>query len=271
MKRQTRRTLCRGVTTVMLLGGLAVVAASCNDDDVSGVGTLISAEISSESTPEPVQIGPTLAPESPPTISPREEPDFAPVTPPPIVVDLPPQPQAELDARQDFASLQYELRLTDILVRGEIADVDVQAINITCGTDVTDVLNESAVQQFESFLIGRGNLLEESQGANANTPENENGVGFDFEYIFPTDITFFEDGRILSKGERNVPTGFDDMGMIEFEEDELTGDDIVFYVTITDSFGQVLLLADSIFEPDEERLGFPCGGFLALLESFGLR
>ncbi len=259
MKRQSRWTLGRGIITAMILGGLAVAAAGCNDDEVSSVGTLISSDISSGPTPEPVQVGPTLAPQSPPTISPREEPDFAPVTPPPIEVDLPDQPTAELDATQSFASEQYEVTLTDILVRGEIADIDVQLINITCGTDVTGVLNPTAVTQFESFLIGRGNAIEESQGADVNAPGDDDGVGFDFFYVFPTDQAFFNDGRILSKGVRDIPLGVDAMGEPVVEEDALTGDNIVFYVTITDSFGQVTLLVDSIFDEGEERFDVPCG------------
>lgn len=256
MKKQMRRMLCRRIMATVLLSGLVVsVATSCNDDDVSSVGTLISSEISGGPTPEPVPVA-TLAPQVQPTISPREEPDFATVTPPPISVDLPDQPQVtEFNAVQDLL-LQYEVTFTGIQVRGVIQSVDIQLINTTCGTDVTGVLNPSAVAQFQSLLIGRGNSVQDIGGTGED-------AGFDFEYIFPTDITFFEDGRILARAERDILTGaIGDDGQPEVDEGVLSGDDVVFFITITDSFGQVVLVSDSVFEEGDDVTFLGCGGIL---------
>jgi hypothetical protein len=148
---------------------------------------------------------------------------------------------------QPFASFRYDVRFVGLKVRGTIADVNIQAINITCGTDVTSALIPDAVAQFKSSLIGRGNTFADA-------------AGFDFFFIFPTDPAFFADGRILSKGERDIVVGVDNEGEAVIEAGLLTGDDVVFVITITDSYGQVLRLTDSIFgEDDDERTELGCG------------
>ncbi|MFS8866369.1 hypothetical protein NW857_12190 [Synechococcus sp. H55.9] len=186
-------------------------------------------------------MAPTISPNLTP-ITFRPGPDFAPITPPPIQPDLPDPPQfgsgGGFDVDQPFASLSYKVNLTNLIVRGVIASVDIQVLNITCGTDVTGVIRPEALSQFRNLLIGRGNTFTDANG-------------FNFSYTFPTDPRFFDDLRILSKAVRPVRR-LDAQGQIQIN-DELTGDDIVFILTIRDAFGQVLRVDDSIFSREEER------------------
>jgi hypothetical protein len=199
-------------------------------------------------------VAPTLAPANTAPTSPtgttiRNTPDFTPIGPVEKPVDRPDRPAVtEFQFIQEAAFRTYRVDLTGIRARGVIADVSVQVINGTCGTDVTGVLNADAVAQFKSALIGRGNTFDEV------TEEGFNLTNF----IFPTDISFFDDGRILSKGTRDVVIGFQD-GAPVVEEDQLTGDDVSMRIIITDSFGQQVIVTDSIFNEGETRLNLPCG------------
>ncbi|NJM00565.1 MAG: hypothetical protein HC924_18120 [Synechococcaceae cyanobacterium SM2_3_2] len=180
-----------------------------------------------------------MAPVEPDTTTPITTPNFAQITPPPIRPDLPDQPQITgFNADQEFASLSYRIDITGLRVRGVIESVTIQALNITCGTDVTSAIRPSAIAQFQNLLIGRGNTFVDAPG-------------FDFSFTFPTDPRFFDDLRILSKGIRAIPTA-DEEGEITLE-DELTGDDVVIVLTVVDSFGQVVRVDNSIFSGDEER------------------
>ncbi|MCJ2541701.1 hypothetical protein JX360_02080 [Synechococcus bigranulatus str. 'Rupite'] len=199
---------------------------------------------SSSATPPPVAVAPTLAPNNNPTTV-RPAPDFAPITPPPVRPNLPDQPQFDptnpnsgFNANQELASLSYKVDIVDLIVRGTIASVDIQVLNITCGTDVTDVILPTALEQFKNLLIGRGNTFADAGG-------------FNFSFTFPTDPRFFNDLRILSKRIRGVRK-LDAQGQVTIE-DELTGDDIVIILTIRDTFGQVLRVDNSIFSGEESR------------------
>ncbi|MGF1577199.1 MAG: hypothetical protein ACFCU9_14910, partial [Cyanophyceae cyanobacterium] len=96
------------------------------------------------SAPSPVPVGPTLAPVQPGTTTPITTPNFGQITPPPVGPSLPEAPSvAEVDGflvDQPFASTRYDVEFVDLKVRGTIADVNIQALNITCGTDVTSAL-----------------------------------------------------------------------------------------------------------------------------------
>lgn len=246
MKTVASAMVSRSLIGILAIGvGIATVAGCSDDDRQSAVPLLVSGNAqTSVSEPEPIGTAPTLAPVDPGTTTPREVPDFSQVTPPPLQPDLPDQPTGSLNALQSFAFNQYEVVLSNLVVRGVIADVDIQVLNNTCGTDVTEVLNPTAVAQFESLLVGRGNTVVDA-------------TGFDFNFQFPTDPEFFADGRILSRGNRTLLT-VDAEGEPSTEE-FLTGDEIIVIVTITDTFGQVLRLNDGVFEEGDDRLGLPCG------------
>ncbi len=243
MKRRFGLALGRGGLSLLATWAWLALTTGCSSETTGGLPPLLTAD---GSTPPPVAVAPTLSPNLTP-ITFRPGPDFAPITPPPVQPDLPDPPQfgpgGGFDVDQPFASLSYKVNLTNLIVRGGIASVDVQVLNITCGTDVTSVIRPEALSQFRNLLIGRGNTF-----ADAN--------GFDFSYTFPTDPRFFDDLdlRIFSKAIRSIEG-----------RDILTGDDIVFVVTIRDSFGQVLRVDDSIFNQGETRnevRGFaipPCG------------
>ncbi|MCF2971534.1 hypothetical protein L1047_10040 [Synechococcus sp. Nb3U1] len=189
-------------------------------------------------------VAPTIAPNNNPTTV-RPAPDFAPITPPPVQPNLPDQPQFDptnlnsgFNANQELASLSYKVDIIDLIVRGVIASVDIQVLNITCGTDVTEVILPTALEQFQNLLIGRGNTFADAGG-------------FSFSFTFPTDPRYFDDLRILSKGTRGVRK-VDAQGQVTIE-DELTGDDILIILTIRDTFGQVLRVDNSIFSGEESR------------------
>jgi hypothetical protein len=249
MKMALKASSSRKWVALLTAGCLAGIGLQgCTTDNHDGaINPLLIA-----SSPSPVPVGPTLAPVQPGTTTPITTPNFGQITPPPVGPSLPEAPTvAEIDGflvDQPFASNRYDVKLIGLKVRGTIANVNVQAINITCGTDVTSVLIPDAVAQFKSSLIGRGNTVADA-------------AGFDFSFLFPTDPAFFEDGRILNKGIREVVTGFDDEGEPE-TEDQLTGDDVVIIVTITDSYGQVLRLDDSVFNDGDERVGYPNGSYV---------
>ncbi len=241
MKRRSGSALGRGGLSLLATWASLALVTGCSSETTGGLPPLLAAD---GSTPPPVAVAPTISPNLTP-ITFRPGPDFAPITPPPVQPDLPDPPQfgpgGGFDVDQPFASLSYKVDLTNLIVRGVIASVDIQVLNITCGTDVTGVIRPEALSQFRNLLIGRGNTF-----ADAN--------GFNFSYTFPTDPRFFDDLRIFSKGIRSIEG-----------RNILTGDDIVFVVTIRDSFGQVLRVDDSIFNENEERnevRGFaipPCG------------
>lgn len=242
MRQVSGSALCRGGLSLLATCASIALAAGCSSETTSGVPPLLS---SSSATPPPVAVAPTLAPSTTSTTA-RPIPDFAPITPPPVQPNLPDPPQFDptnpnsgFNATQDFASISYKVDIVGLLVRGTIAQVDIQVLNITCGTDITGALNPTAVQQFKNLLIGRGNTYTDATGLN-------------FSFTFPTDPRFFDDLRILSKAIRRVFIGFDNMGNPQFG-DRLTGDDVVIILTIRDRFGQVLRVDDSIFNSNEQR------------------
>jgi hypothetical protein len=229
MKRGSGSALGRGGLSLLVTWASLALAAGCSSETTSGLPPLLTAD---GSTPPPVAVAPTISPNLTP-ITFRPGPDFAPITPPPIQPDLPDPPQfgpgGGFDVDQPSASLSYRVDLTNLIVRGTIASVDIQVLNITCGTDVTSVIRPEALSQFRNLLIGRGNTFTDANG-------------FNFSYTFPTDPRFFDDLRIFSKGIRRIEN-----------REILTGDDIVFVLTIRDAFGQVLRVDDSIFNPGETR------------------
>jgi hypothetical protein len=241
MRRLSGSALCRGGLSLLATCASIALAAGCSSETTSGVPPLLS---SSSATPPPVAVAPTIAPVNNPTTV-RPAPDFAPITPPPVQPNLPDPPQFDptnpnsgFNANQELASLSYKIDITDLIVRGAIASVDVQVLNITCGTDVTDVILPTALEQFKNLLIGRGNTFLDA-------------TGFTFSFTFPTDPRFFNDLRILSKGIRGVRR-VDAQGQVQVT-DELTGDDILIILTIRDSFGQVLRVDNSIFSGEASR------------------
>ncbi|MFS8778914.1 hypothetical protein [Synechococcus sp. W70.1] len=229
MKRRSGSALGHGGLSLLVTWASLALAAGCSSEPTGGLPPLLTAD---GSTPPPVAVAPTISPNLTP-ITFRPGPDFAPITPPPVQPDLPDPPQfgpgGGFNVDQPFASLSYRVDLTNLIVRGGIASVDIQVLNITCGTDVTGVIRPEAISQFRNLLVGRGNTF-----ADAN--------GFNFSYTFPTDPRFFDDLRIFSKGIRRIEN-----------REILTGDDIVFVLTIRDAFGQVLRVDDSIFNPGETR------------------
>lgn len=229
MKRGSGSALGRGGLPLLATWASLALTTGCSSETTSGLPPLLTAD---GSTPPPVAVAPTISPNLTP-ITFRPGPDFAPITPPPVQPDLPDPPQfgpgGGFNVDQPFASLSYRVDLTNLIVRGGIASVDIQVLNITCGTDVTGVIRPEAISQFRNLLVGRGNTF-----ADAN--------GFNFSYTFPTDPRFFDDLRIFSKGIRRIE-----------DREILTGDDIVFVLTIRDAFGQVLRVDDSIFNPGETR------------------
>jgi len=249
MKMALRASSSRKWLALLTAGCIAGIGLQgCSSDNHhSGLSPILTA-----SSPSPVPVGPTLAPVQPGTTTPITTPNFGQITPPPVGPSLPEAPSVAEEngflVDQPLDSNRYDVEFVDLKVRGTIANVNIQALNITCGTDVTSALIPDAVAQFKSSLIGRGNTFADAGG-------------FNFSFLFPTNPAFFRDGRILSKAIREVVTGFDDEGEPE-TEDQLTGDDVIIIVTITDSFGQVLRLDDSVFNEDEERFGFPCGSFV---------
>lgn len=241
MKRRSGSALGGGGLSLLVTWASLALVTGCSSETTGGLPPLLTAD---GATPPPVAVAPTISPNLTP-ITFRPGPDFAPITPPPVQPDLPDPPQfgpgGGFDVDQPSASLSYRVDLTNLIVRGTIASVDIQVLNITCGTDVTSVIRPEALSQFRNLLIGRGNTFTDANG-------------FNFSYTFPTDPRFFDDLRIFSKGIRNIDG-----------EEILTGDDIVFVLTIRDAFGQVLRVDDSIFNPGETRnevRGFaipPCG------------
>jgi hypothetical protein len=229
MKRRSGSALGRGGLPLLATWASLALTTGCSSETTIGLPPLLTAD---GSTPPPVAVAPTIAPNLTP-ITFRPGPDFAPITPPPVQPDLPDPPQfgpgGGFNVDQPFASLSYRVDLTNLIVRGGIASVDIQVLNITCGTDVTGVIRPEAISQFRNLLVGRGKTF-----ADAN--------GFNFSYTFPTDPRFFDDLRIFSKGIRRIEN-----------REILTGDDIVFVLTIRDAFGQVLRVDDSIFNPGETR------------------
>lgn len=238
MRRRFGSALGRGGLSLWATCASVALITGCSSETTSGVPPLLA---SSGATPPPVAVAPTIAPNLTP-ITFRPGPDFAPITPPPVQPDLPDPPQfgpgGGFNVDQPFASLSYRVDLTNLIVRGGIASVDIQVLNITCGTDVTDVILPTALEQFKNLLIGRGNTFLDA-------------TGITFSFTFPTDPRYFNDLRILSKAIRGVRR-VDAQGQVRIEN-ELTGDDILIILTIRDSFGQVLRVDDSIFSGEKSR------------------
>lgn len=250
MKRRSGSALGGGGLSLLVTWASLALVTGCSSETTGGLPPLLTAD---GATPPPVAVAPTISPNLTP-ITFRPGPDFAPITPPPVQPDLPDPPQfgpgGGFNADQEFASRSYKIDITGLIVRGTIASVDVQVLNITCGTDVTDVILPTALEQFKNLLIGRGNTFLDA-------------TGITFSFTFPTDPRYFNDLRILSKAIRGVRR-VDAQGQVQIT-DELTGDDILIILTIRDSFGQVLRVDDSIFSGEESRTEIrgsaipPCG------------
>lgn len=258
MNQHVKRALARGLVVGLSLavGGLAIGACDSIDDN----STIVP--IASSGTVPQVDVGPTLPPPDLSDTTPKDEPNFAPIDAPEPLPDLPAPPTAgnpEADGifgSQGFIIDQsgfggYVLRFNQLQVRGTIASVTIQALNITCNSDITNLLSRTARDQFVATLLGRGNSQEDANG-------------FDFEFTIPYNadgITATEDGRILIKATRAFPTA--DGG----SEDFLSGDDIVIIVTITDAFGQQERFESNIFdvdsEEDEPRALTTCGALVS--------
>ncbi|MGQ9837128.1 MAG: hypothetical protein ACUVRV_03965, partial [Cyanobacteriota bacterium] len=124
-------------------------------------------------------VAPTLAPSTNSTTA-RPIPDFVLITPPPIRPDLPdpptlgrPQGDGLREVKGIFNLLVSApanpspinpvqpsfatITLRGLFAPGVIAAVDLQFLNLTKGTDITNIFFPTAIAQFKNLLIGRGN------------------------------------------------------------------------------------------------------------------
>ncbi|MFQ3584161.1 MAG: hypothetical protein SNJ85_04400 [Cyanobacteriota bacterium] len=70
-----------------------------------------------------------------------------------LLVSDPGNPATLNPVQASFATI----RLQGLLAPGVISEVDLQFLNLTRGTDITNIFFPTAIAQFENILIGRGN------------------------------------------------------------------------------------------------------------------
>lgn len=176
MRRRFGSALGRGGLSLWATCASIALITGCSSETTSGVPPLLA---SSGATPPPVAVAPTIAPSGTSTTA-RPVPDFAPITPPPVQPDLPDPPTLGRPARDGLPAVTgvfnllvsappnptalnpvqasfATITLQGLLAPGVIADVDLQFLNLTRGTDITNIFFPTAIEQFENILVGRGN------------------------------------------------------------------------------------------------------------------
>jgi hypothetical protein len=175
MKRRSGSALGRGGLPLLATWASLALAAGCSSETTSGLPPLLTAD---GSTPPPVAVAPTIAPNLTP-ITFRPGPDFAPITPPPVQPDLPDPPSLLSTGGFNLSSVGsafVTITLTGLLAPGVIRSVEVQFFNISRGTDITSIFLPRAIEQFRDTLIGRGNSY-----------DDRNGITLTDGFTFPAD------------------------------------------------------------------------------------
>jgi hypothetical protein len=208
MKRGSGSALGRGGLSLLVTWASLALAAGCSSETTSGLPPLLTAD---GSTPPPVAVAPTIAPNLTP-ITFRPGPDFAPITPPPVQPDLPdppslrPAPDGEFNLSLSPPAF-VTITLKGLLAPGVIRSVEVQFFNISRGTDITSIFLPTAIEQFRNTLIGRGNSYD----------DRINGITLTNGFTFPANLAAYNTN--VAAGER-----------------------VLVIVVIRDSFGQALRL-----------------------------
>ena len=216
MKRRSGSALGRGGLSLLATWASLALVTGCSSETTGGLPPLLTAD---GSTPPPVAVAPTIAPNLTP-ITFRPGPDFAPITPPPVQPDLPDPPRLLptgefnllLSAPPNPAvippvgSAFVTITLRGLFAPGVIRSVEVQFFNISRGTDITSIFLPTAIEQFRNTLIGRGN----SYG-------DRDGITLTDGFTFPADLAAYNTN--VAAGER-----------------------VLVIVVIRDSFGQALRL-----------------------------
>ena len=217
MKRRSGSALGRGGLSLLATWASLALVTGCSSETTGGLPPLLTAD---GSTPPPVAVAPTIAPNLTP-ITFRPGPDFAPITPPPVQPDLPDPPRLLptgefnllLSAPPNPAvippvgSAFVTITLRGLLAPGVIRSVEVQFFNISRGTDITGIFLPTAIEQFRNTLIGRGNSYD----------DRINGITLTNGFTFPADLAAYNTN--VAAGER-----------------------VLVIVVIRDSFGQALRL-----------------------------
>jgi hypothetical protein len=208
MKRRSGSALCRGGLPLLATWASLALTTGCSSETTSGLPPLLTAD---GSTPPPVAVAPTIAPNLTP-ITFRPGPDFAPITPPPVQPDLPdppslrPAPDGEFNLSLSPPAF-VTITLKGLLAPGVIRSVEVQFFNISRGTDITSIFLPTAIEQFRNTLIGRGNSYD----------DRINGITLTNGFTFPANLAAYNTN--VAAGER-----------------------VLVIVVIRDSFGQALRL-----------------------------
>jgi hypothetical protein len=219
MKRRSGSALGRGGLPLLATWASLALTTGCSSETTSGLPPLLTAD---GSTPPPVAVAPTIAPNLTP-ITFRPGPDFAPITPPPIQPDLPDPPSLRPAPNGEFNLLLFQppnlpgippvgsafvtITLRGLLAPGVIRSVEVQFFNISRGTDITSIFLPTAIEQFRNTLIGRGNSYD----------DRINGITLTNGFTFPANPAAYNTN--VAAGER-----------------------VLVIVVIRDSFGQALRL-----------------------------
>ena len=219
MKRRSGSALGRGGLSLLATWASLALVTGCSSETTGGLPPLLTAD---GSTPPPVAVAPTIAPNLTP-ITFRPGPDFAPITPPPVQPDLPDPPSLRPAPDGEFNLLLFEppnlpnippvgsafvtITLKGLLAPGVIRSVEVQFFNISRGTDITGIFLPTAIEQFRNTLIGRGNSYD----------DRINGITLTNGFTFPASLAAYNAN--VAAGER-----------------------VLVIVVIRDSFGQALRL-----------------------------
>jgi hypothetical protein len=217
MKRRSGSALGRGGLSLLVTWASLALTTGCSSETTSGLPPLLTAD---GSTPPPVAVAPTIAPNLTP-ITFRPGPDFAPITPPPVQPDLPDPPSllptgefnlllsspANPVQINPVGSAFVTITLRGLLAPGVIRSVEVQFFNISRGTDITSIFLPTAIEQFRNTLIGRGNSYD----------DRINGITLTNGFTFPANLAAYNTN--VAAGER-----------------------VLVIVVIRDSFGQALRL-----------------------------
>lgn len=168
--------------------------------------------------PSPTAVAPTLVPIGPDSTI-VTTPNFQPITPPPVGPSVPQAPTLQdnlliLESSPAFASIT----LGRLFAPGVIANVNVQVLNVTRGTDITGIFSASAINQFRALLIGRGGTtLDRTEGIIISNP-----IGAEQQSLFTFPANALLYASTVSAGASN------------------SGDELLIIITISDAFGQIL-------------------------------
>ena len=207
MKRRSGSALGRGGLSLLATWASLALVTGCSSETTGGLPPLLTAD---GSTPPPVAVAPTIAPNLTP-ITFRPGPDFAPITPPPVQPDLPDPPSLTGGFNlSSVGSAFVTITLSGLFAPGVIRSVEVQFFNISRGTDITGIFLPTAIEQFRNTLIGRGNSYD----------DRGNGITLTNGFTFPADLAAYT---------ANVAAG----------------ETVLVIVVIRDSFGQALRLEAS--------------------------